>query len=193
MNSSSEPANAVQPRSPMRASWLRRTWRGDATTGEPSCQSRSHCTITVASSQGMRRSVARSGMNTNRRSRPPTRRSRNPARCSSRHRPRAGSCTPRRRARRCPRRTRAHGRSLPINRPCMSQNPTMTVSMSDVRHGGAELVERQRSVGRHAALASALVEEAARDGARSSALTSTSGGVSRKTLSAMRCIEPSRP
>ena len=40
----------------------RSTWRGEGSTGEPSCQSTSHRTSAVASSHGIRRSVSRSGL-----------------------------------------------------------------------------------------------------------------------------------
>ena len=61
MNSSSLPALAVQPRSASRASCLRRTWRGEATTSLPSCHCRSTRHSAVPSCHGTTVSVSRSG------------------------------------------------------------------------------------------------------------------------------------
>src|SRR5829696_6441494 len=60
-NSSSVPTKASRPRSERRSSWLRRIWRGEATTGEPSSQTRSHVTSAVPSCQGTYLKVSRSG------------------------------------------------------------------------------------------------------------------------------------
>ena len=60
-NSSSEPIIGVNPSASARSTCARSTWRGDGATGEPSCQPTSQRTSAVASSQGIRRSVARSG------------------------------------------------------------------------------------------------------------------------------------
>ena len=61
MNSSSVPALAVHPRSPRRAIWRRRIWRGEATTSLPSSHWTSARHSTVPSCQGTSRSVERSG------------------------------------------------------------------------------------------------------------------------------------
>jgi hypothetical protein len=61
MNSSSVPTSATIPASASRASWARRTWRGEATTGEPSAHATSACTIALPSCHGIRRNVSRSG------------------------------------------------------------------------------------------------------------------------------------
>ncbi len=61
MNSSSVAASAFQPRSASRSSWPRRIWRGEATTGESSCHTRSAMHIAVPSCHGTGRSVERSG------------------------------------------------------------------------------------------------------------------------------------
>ena len=52
----------VKPSSAARSTWRLRTWRGEGATGLPSCQATSQRTSAVASSQGIRRSVATSGL-----------------------------------------------------------------------------------------------------------------------------------
>ncbi len=51
----------VYPISAARSYWAIRTWRGEATVGEPSWLAMSQRTIAVRSSHGIRRSVAMSG------------------------------------------------------------------------------------------------------------------------------------
>jgi hypothetical protein len=61
MNSSSVPASALNPIAAARSTCACSTCRGDCTTGVPSIQNRSHCTIAVDGSHGAGRIVDMSG------------------------------------------------------------------------------------------------------------------------------------
>ena len=154
MNSSSVPASASSRARRAGRAGARRIWRGEATTGEPSC----HCEVGQAQRRarratgrgaacevGLHLEVAVAALPR------ATSRSRRP--CSSRRRRRAGSCRPRRRARATSSRKCARCSRLPCRRPCMSVSASRTVSTSPLRTAvrsfvgerRAGLVERQQA------------------------------------------------